>query len=152
MSKFTKDYNVLQASRRKKDGSQTIVPVGDSMFLLGLEKRETGSCRHLAWLYIVQGRQPCQVWRDGLGAVYARPEPLVIHLRATSHCKLLDNSFPSCDKAPSSQQHNMLIHGDSQKNGHFLHFHNLMVLGASAEIPQSGLWGQRPYWLLIQIY
>lgn len=45
-------YNVLQANRGNKDGSQMIVPVRNKMYLPGLEDREAASFQNLTRLCI----------------------------------------------------------------------------------------------------
>lgn len=56
LGEFSKDffvcYNILQANGGNKDGGQMIKPVGNRMHLSGLEQREVGRFRNVAWSYI----------------------------------------------------------------------------------------------------
>ena len=62
------------------------------------------------------------------------------------------NFFPRRDGAWGSEQQSRLIHSESRGHGCFLSFPHLYSVGCIGRCPQSGVCGNRLYWLIIQIH
>ena len=65
---------------------------------------------------------------------------------------LVDYAFPTHDGACCSQQHSTLIQGKTQGNGCFPWLPCLYGIGCFTRDLKSGIWGDKPYLLIVQMY